>query len=141
MREKKPTWVKHLKEWGMRPLDLAKRLDCPVDIVVRAYKGDEDAFYSLLDGADSRSNKKMYHPSLTGPMELISKDRRKRPKWMGKNTHSEVTNVLKSENPSKRLNFVIDERIEGGILRFYGTEEELRIRLEKEYSSKVKRVK
>ena len=86
-----PLWVKHLKAWGLMPLQLAKQLDCSVSVVVKAYNGDEKAFSSLLDGTASKSGQSILHPSLTGSMEEISSNRRKRPKWMSREAHKHMT--------------------------------------------------
>jgi hypothetical protein len=88
--EKKPTWVKHLKGWGMRSGQLASKLECPEHIVVKAYNGDEKAFHSLLDGTASKSGKKILHPSVS-PFIEVSKDKRHRPNGMSKEQHRYIT--------------------------------------------------
>ena len=97
MENKKPLWVKHLKDWGLMPVQLAEQLDCSVSVVVKAYNGDEDAFSSLLDGTASKSMKSILHPSLTGPFEKISTNRRKRPKWMSREDHKHMTKDIYQE--------------------------------------------
>jgi hypothetical protein len=93
-----PSWVKNLKAWRSLPWQLAARLNVPVDLVRRAYKGDEQAFDILLSGKASRTGKKIAHPDLTGPMVEIRKE--SRPPWMTKKIHDRLFSVLENGNPN-----------------------------------------
>lgn len=96
-----PGWAKNLKTWG-KPAELAKRLDCSVDVVLRAYNGDSNAMWALVDGTASHSGERIFPPFFTGPFEKISKDRRKRPKWMSKEHHSMLMKEVWGAKTEKR---------------------------------------
>jgi hypothetical protein len=84
-----PQWAIDFRKWG-KPIELAKRLDCSVDVVLRAYNGDREALWALIDGTASHSGKRIFPPFFSGPFETISPNRRKRPKWMSKQMHERL---------------------------------------------------
>jgi len=88
-----PDWCLELKKWGWQPSQLAARLDCPISVILAAYKGDEAAFDSLLDGSASKSGKGIMHPMLT-PFRTINPNRRKRPGWMSRQLHKKLFSVF-----------------------------------------------
>ena len=84
-----PRWAVEFRRWG-KPVDVARRIGCPVSVVLAAYNGDAAAFNDLAAGRyGCRVN-------LVCPVfhHMPDDDRRKRPRWMSRERWENIVNSL-----------------------------------------------
>ena len=84
-----PRWAVAFRRWG-KPVDVARRIGCPVSVVLAAYAGDVDAFRDLAAGRyGCRVN-------LACPVfhSMPNDDRRKRPRWMSRELWENIVNAV-----------------------------------------------
>jgi hypothetical protein len=82
-----PRWAYHFRRWG-KPVDVARRVRCPVSVVIAAYNGDADAFNDLAAGRYGiRVNL-----ACTAFHRMPDDDRRKRPRWMSRERWENIVN-------------------------------------------------
>ena len=84
-----PRWAVHFRRWG-KPADVARRIGCPVRVVIAAYNGDVDAFRDLAAGRyGARVNL-----ACTAFNRMPDDDRRKRPRWMSRERWQGIVNSI-----------------------------------------------
>ena len=74
-----PAWAVEFRRWG-KPVDVARRIGCPVSVILAAFNGDAAALNDLSAGTYGRTVK--LFACVFSP--VISDDRRKRPRWMSR---------------------------------------------------------
>ncbi len=82
-----PRWAVEFRKWG-KPVDVARRIGCPVSVIVAAYNGDSAAFNDLAAGRYGiRVNLACiaFH-------RIPDDDRRKRPRWMSRERWENIVN-------------------------------------------------
>lgn len=84
-----PRWAVEFRRWG-KPVDVARRIGCPVRVVIAAYSGDAAAFNDLAAGRyGARVNL-----ACTAFNRMPNDDRRKRPRWMSRENWEYIVNSL-----------------------------------------------
>lgn len=84
-----PRWAVEFRRWG-KPVDVARRIGCPVRVVIAAYNGDAAAFNDLAAGRyGCRVNL-----ACTAFNRMPDDDRRKRPRWMSRERWQGIVNAV-----------------------------------------------
>ena len=87
-----PRWAVHFRKWG-KPVDVARRIGCPVRVVIAAYNGDADAFNDLAAGRYGCR----VSLACTAFHRMPDDDRRKRPRWMSRQHWENIVNAVFSD--------------------------------------------
>lgn len=84
-----PAWAIEFRRWG-KPVDVARRIGCPVSVILAAYNGDTAAFRDLTAGKYGR--KVNLFACVFAP--VVSDDRRKRPRWMSRGLYARIIDAV-----------------------------------------------
>ncbi len=84
-----PRWAVEFRKWG-KPVDVARRIGCPVPVILAAYNGDAAAFNDLAAGRYGRR----VSLACTAFHRMPDDDRRKRPRWMSRERWQGIVNAL-----------------------------------------------
>lgn len=84
-----PGWAVEFRRWG-KPVDVARRIGCPVSVILAAFNGDAAAMNDLSAGRYGR------RVNLFGCVfsPVISDDRRKRPRWMSREVWKRIVDAV-----------------------------------------------
>ena len=85
-----PRWAVEFRKWG-RPVDVARRIGCPVSVIIAAYSGDAAAFNDLAAG---RYGGRRVNLACTAFHRMPDDDRRKRPRWMSRERWENIVNAV-----------------------------------------------
>lgn len=84
-----PRWAVEFRRWG-KPVDVARRIGCPVSVVLAAHRGDAAAFNDLAAGRYGCR----VSLACTAFHRIPDDDRRKRPRWMSRERWENIVNAV-----------------------------------------------